>query len=106
MELVALNPELGEYFGADNGVLVVRAPKKDDTLGLQSGDVILRIGDREVKSPEHAMRILRSYEPEEELTLHVIRRGRSETLAGTVPKSPIDFDDSWDFKDAWVAPEE
>jgi hypothetical protein len=97
MELVALNPELGEYFGADNGVLVVRAPKGDETLGLQSGDVILRIGEREVKSPEHAMRILRSYEPEEELTLHIIRRGRSETLTGTVPESPINFDYSWDF---------
>jgi C-terminal processing protease CtpA/Prc len=106
MELVALNPELGEYFGADDGVLVVRAPKKDDTLGLQSGDVIVRIGDREVKSPEHAMRILRSYQPEEELTLHVIRRGRSETLTGTVPKSPINFDYSWDFKESWKSPED
>jgi C-terminal processing protease CtpA/Prc len=106
MELVALNPELGEYFGADEGVLVVRAPKEDDTLGLKSGDVILKIGKREVRSPEHAMRILRSYEPEEELTLFIIRRGRSETLTGTVPKSPINFDYGWDFKDAWVAPEE
>ena len=101
MELVALNPGLGEYFGADNGVLVVRAPKEDDTLGLQSGDVILRIGEREVKSPEHAMRILRSYEPEEELTLHIIRRGRSEALTGTVPESPLNFDFSWDFHKEW-----
>lgn len=101
MEMVALNPELGEYFGADNGVLVVRAPKRDDTLGLQSGDVILRIGDRDVKSPEHAMRILRSYEPEEELILHIVRRGRSETLTATVPESPLNFDFSWDFKKEW-----
>jgi len=101
MELVALNPELGEYFGADAGVLVVRAPERDDTLGLQSGDVILRIGAREVKSPEHAMRILRSYEPEEELTLHIIRRGRSQTLTASVPESPINFDDSWDFHKRW-----
>jgi S1-C subfamily serine protease len=105
MELVALNPELGEYFGADHGVLVVRAPKEDDTLGLQSGDVILRIGDREVKSPEHAMRILRSYEPEEELLLHIIRRGRSETLTATVPESPLNFDYSWDFKSGWKSDE-
>jgi S1-C subfamily serine protease len=98
MELVALNPELGEYFGVDHGVLVVRAPKEDDTLGLESGDVILGIGDREVKSPEHAMRILRSYEPEEELLLHIIRRGRSETLTTAVPESSLDFDYRWDFK--------
>jgi C-terminal processing protease CtpA/Prc len=103
MELVALNRELGEYFGADNGVLVVRAPTKDDTLGLQSGDVILRIGEREVKNPEHAMRILRSYEPEEELTLHIVRRGRSETLTAAVPESPINFDYSWDIEKGWQA---
>ena len=101
MELVSLNPELGEYFGADKGVLVVRAPKRDATLGLQSGDVILRIGEREVKSPEHAMRILRSYEPEEELTLHIVRRGRSEILTCTAPESALNFDDGWDFKKGW-----
>jgi S1-C subfamily serine protease len=106
MELVALNPELGEYFGAERGVLVVRAPKEDDTLGLRSGDVILSIGDREVKSPEHAMRILRSYEPEEELLLHVIRRGRTETLAAAVPDSPLSFDDSWNFHKDWEPEDE
>jgi S1-C subfamily serine protease len=105
MELVALNPELGEYFGADGGVLVVKGPEDDDSLGLKSGDVILRIGDREVQSPEHAMRILRSYEPEEELILHIIRHKSSQTLTGTVPKSPVDFDYEWSFGDHWK-PEE
>jgi S1-C subfamily serine protease len=99
MELVALNPELGEYFGADSGVLVVRGPEENDPLGLQSGDVILSIGGREVRSPEHAMRILRSYEPEETLAVQIIRHGRSQTLTGTVPESPIDFDFKWDFRD-------
>jgi S1-C subfamily serine protease len=101
MELVALNPELGEYFGADGGVLVVRGPEEDDSLGLKSGDVILRIGEREVRSPEHAMRILRSYEPEEELVLHIVRRQRSQTLTGTVPKSPVNFDYEWNSGDYW-----
>jgi C-terminal processing protease CtpA/Prc len=105
MELVALNPELGAYFGADGGVLVVRGPEENDSLGLESGDVILRIGDREVRSPEHAMRILRSYEPEEELILHIIRRQRSQTLTGAVPKSPVHFDYQWNSGDYWK-PEE
>jgi S1-C subfamily serine protease len=101
MELVELNPELGEYFGAEEGVLVVRGPEEDDALGLKSGDVILQIGDREVRSPEHAMRILRSYEPEEELVLHIIRQKRSQTLTGTVPKSPVNFDYEWNFGEYW-----
>jgi membrane-associated protease RseP (regulator of RpoE activity) len=90
MELVALNPELGAYFGSDTGVLVVRGPSDDESLGLESGDVILRIGDREVKSPEHAMRILRSYEPEENLTIDIIRHQQSQTLTGTIPQASRD----------------
>ncbi len=92
MELAAVNPELGEYFGSDKGVLVVRGPEGEETLGLESGDVILRIGDREVTSPEHAMRILRSYEPDEELTLHIIRHKSSHTLTGSVPATSFRFD--------------
>lgn len=101
MELVTLNPELGEYFGADSGVLVVRGPGENETLGLKSGDVILSIGGREVRSPVHAMRILRSYEPEEDLTVQIIRRGQSQTLTGRVPESPIDFDFRFNFDDGW-----
>ncbi len=87
MELVEINPELGEYFGSDTGVLVVRGPAEAEALGLASGDVILRIGNREVKNPEHVMRILRSYEPDEELLVDIIRHGRSQTLTGTVPEA-------------------
>jgi S1-C subfamily serine protease len=99
MELVALNPGLGEYFGTDSGVLVVRGPEDGDTLALKSGDVILSIGGRQVHSPEHAMRILRSYEPDEELSLEIIRRGLSETLTGTVPRAPVSF--TFEFRDEW-----
>src|SRR5439155_1349720 len=61
IELVKLNPDLGEYFGTREGVLVVRAPE-DSSLALKGGDVIISIGDRKPASPEQAMRILRSYD--------------------------------------------
>src|SRR3989440_8806603 len=57
IELVKLNPDLGDYFGTREGVLVVRAPE-DSSLALKGGDVILSIGGREPSSPEQAMRIL------------------------------------------------
>ena len=83
MELAAVNPELGEYFGTDTGVLVVRGPSEKESIGLASGDVILEIGDRAVTSPEHAMRILRSYEPEEQMTLEInLRQFRNDMLSG------------------------
>lgn len=85
MELVALNPELGEYFGTSEGVLVVRAPK-DSTLQLRGGDVILRIGAREATSAAHALRILRSYGPGETVRLEIMRDKRRRTLEVQIPE--------------------
>lgn len=84
LELVSLTPELGEYFGTEEGLLVIRKPT-DASLKLQEGDVILSIGGRRPSSPEHAMRILRSYEPGEQLDMQIIRKGRRETLAVALP---------------------
>jgi C-terminal processing protease CtpA/Prc len=90
MELVALNPDRADYFGTDEGVLVVRASDSEG-LGLQGGDVIVSIDDRVVSSPTHAMRILRSYEPEESLTIEIMRHGRREAVEATVPDRQVDL---------------
>jgi hypothetical protein len=90
MELVALNPDLADYFGTDEGVLVVRASEVEG-LGLRGGDVIVSIDDRPVKSPTHAMRILRSYEPEERLTIEIMRHGHRESIEATVPDLRVDL---------------
>ena len=79
MELVELTPDLGTYFGTDEGILVVRAPS-DDALELQDGDVIIEIGGRTPMSTEHAMRILGSFEPGETLELTIMRSQREQTL--------------------------
>jgi type II secretory pathway component PulC len=84
MELVDLTPELGKYFGTDEGVVVVRAPK-NEALQLKDGDVILNIDKREPESPEHALRILRSYSPGESLEIQVMRHKRRRTLEISVP---------------------
>ena len=86
LELVELNPGLGEYFGTDEGLLVLSAPE-DSELGLTAGDVIQAIDGREVKSPSHAMRILRSYEEDEEVTFNIYRQKRSRTVTGKVPEN-------------------
>jgi S1-C subfamily serine protease len=84
VELVTLTPALGEYFGTDDGVLVVRAGRASE-LGVRDGDVILDIGGREPQSPEHALRILATFEPGESLQASIMRQRRRETLAITVP---------------------
>lgn len=81
MSLVPVNPALGEYFGTSRGVLVTELPEESAT-GLRAGDVILRIGDREVEDVAHARRVLASYRSGEEVTFQVMRRQREETVRG------------------------
>jgi C-terminal processing protease CtpA/Prc len=85
MELTSLDADLGSYFGTTEGMLVVRAPK-DSLLGLKSGDVILRIGGRVPTSPSHAVRILRSYEPGDEVRIEIMRQKRKTEVTATVPE--------------------
>lgn len=84
IELVKLNPDLGDYFGTREGVLVVRAPE-DSSLAVKGGDVILTIGGRKPSSPEQAMRILGTYDEGESVTLDVLRKQKHVSVTWTVP---------------------
>src|SRR5207244_4534244 len=84
LELVSLNPDLGEYFRAKDGVLVVKAPA-DSTLPLRGGDVITSIGGRKPANPSHAMRILRSYETGETVSIEILRKQKRMSLTWKVP---------------------
>jgi len=85
LDLVTINPDLGEYFGTREGVLVIKA-RGDSTLPLKSGDVILTIDGRKPTSPSHAMRILRSYEAGEAVKIEVLRKRSRQTVTWTVPE--------------------
>jgi type II secretory pathway component PulC len=84
MELVKLTERLGSYFGADEGLLVVRAPKNED-LKLQDGDVIQSIDGRKPTSVNHAMRILGSYQSGETVSIEIMRDKRRQTISIEVP---------------------
>lgn len=86
IEMVKLNPDLGEYFGTREGLLVVDTPE-DSSLKLKAGDVIQTIGGRKPTSPMHAMRILGSYEPGETVAIQVFRKRAQVTLSYKVPES-------------------
>ncbi len=90
MELASLTPQLGSYFGTNEGVLVVRAPEEDD-LKLQDGDVILSIDGRKPTSGSHATRILRSYQPGEKVVMRVMRQKKAVDLNVTLPKRNNDI---------------
>jgi len=86
LDLVSLNPDLGSYFGATDGVLVVKS-SADSALPLKGGDVILTIGGRKPTSPSHAMRILRSYDVGETVSIDVMRKQKRVTVSWKVPEN-------------------
>ena len=89
IELVSLTPTLGEYFGVEKGLLVVRAGRASE-LGFRDGDVIVELAGREPQSPEHALRILASFEPGESVAAAIMRQRKREALTIRVPSAPTD----------------
>jgi hypothetical protein len=83
LELAPLNSDLGRYFGTDEGVLVISAPK-DSALGLRGGDVVLAVDGRAPSSPSHLLRILRSYETGETFKLDIMRSRKRETVSARI----------------------
>lgn len=79
LELTALTPELGEYFGATDGVLVTRAPQ-DPSLPLKAGDVILKVGGRPVASPSTVLGSLAGRLGADPVSLEVLRKGKILTF--------------------------
>jgi C-terminal processing protease CtpA/Prc len=84
MELVELSAGLGQYFGTDQGLLVVSAPEST-SLQLVDGDVIQKIDGREPTSVRHALRILGSYQAGESLKLEIMRDKKRRTLDVEIP---------------------
>ncbi len=93
LELATLTSKLGQYFGVDKGVLVLKAPEANK-LQLEEGDVIVAIDGREPTNSSHALRILQSYQPGEKVKLRVQRQRRALTLEGEIaPQRERSFSD-------------
>lgn len=80
-ELAPLNPALGEYFGATDGVLVINAAARTpaERSGLRGGDVIVQVGDTTVRSIAELRRAIDTARGD--VTLRVLRQGRYEDIA-------------------------
>ncbi len=85
LELVGMNPELGEYFGTDHGLLVVRG-SRESKLNVKPGDVILKIGEQPAESPMQAVRVLHSFDPGKPITLEILRHKRPQKIKLQLPK--------------------
>ena len=81
LELAPLNPDLGQYFGATTGVLVISVPRSSG-LGLKGGDVVLAVDGRKPEGPSHLLRILRSYQDSESFKVDVLRSRKRVVVEG------------------------
>jgi hypothetical protein len=84
LRLMELNPELGDYFGTKEGILVLQSPA-DSTLPLKAGDVIATIDGRKPQSVEHARKILDTYQSGETVKMEIMRKQKKLTLTWKVP---------------------
>lgn len=84
LRVETLKPGLGEYFGTDEGVLVIDVAE-GSTLGVRPGDVIIAVGERSVEEAADLQRILASYREGEEVRLRLRRQGRELTVTGALP---------------------
>jgi PDZ domain len=103
LELASITPKLGAYFGVNDGVLVVQAPK-DSAFKLEDGDVLQAIDGRKPDDGPHALRILRSYRSGEKLTLTVLRQRKPVSIAVTMPEREDMGDVMWESGGAMTAP--
>lgn len=85
LELVEVNPGLGQYFGTSEGALVVDIDE-ESALGLEPGDVILAVGDRQVSTPGRVYRILASFGADEEIRFRVRRDGQEVDVSGSLQR--------------------
>jgi len=85
-----LSPQLADYFGVDEGVLV--SGVDDDSVGaeagLQAGDVITSVDGRVVEDIATLRRRLSAVGPGEEMSIGVTRGGRELELAATTSEGP------------------
>ena len=84
-----LSPQLAEYFGTKEGVLVtsVRDASAGAKAGLKAGDVITSVNGSAIDDPAELRRRLQNIDEGEEFTVTVMREKKPLTLKGKLESS-------------------
>lgn len=100
-EALGQESQLAEFFGVKEGVLV-RSVNKDsaaEKAGMKAGDVITRIDDMAISTPQQIGSALRSARNKNSVTVTVIRSRKEVTLTVTPDASGYFRGGIWDPKD-------
>ncbi len=84
LQLLALNEQLGEYFGAPNneGVLVEEVEYKSsaEKAGFKAGDIVVRVGEKTVDAVEKIRKELQKYDEGDTVKFEVMRKSTKKIL--------------------------
>jgi Do/DeqQ family serine protease len=85
VQLQMLTRELKQVVGVDTGVLVSDAMEGEPAAaaGIRAGDVIVRIGEREVKTPAEVQFAVLDYKPGDKVKVVALRDGKEQTFKVT-----------------------
>ena len=89
IESEALNPQLAEFFGVKEGVLVrsVSANSIGEKAGFKAGDVIIKVDGQKVVSPKEISSILQESRAKKTLPITVIRHQKELVLNITLEEN-------------------
>ncbi|MDX2474209.1 MAG: PDZ domain-containing protein [Candidatus Krumholzibacteria bacterium] len=92
VELNDLNDQLGEYFGIEDGEGALVSKVRDDSpaaaAGLKAGDVIVSVNGDSVEDSGEVYEAMNDTEPEQEIEVKVVRKGKNKTLKVTLGEMP------------------
>jgi S1-C subfamily serine protease len=84
---------VGLQIAGEEGKVVVHDVVADGPAakaGIKAGDVIVKVGDKEVKDPMEAVAAVRAVKPGAKLKFHVKRDGKDQDIEVTVGKRPAE----------------
>jgi len=83
----SLSDQLASYFGVEDGVLVTSVEKDSaaEKAGLRAGDVITKVGDREIDDTGDLMRAIS--DAEGSVTIQIVRDKKTQTVTATLEEA-------------------
>lgn len=86
VEAESLGKQLADYFGVKDGVLVRSVAKGSaaDTAGIKAGDVITKVEQTSVATPNDVATAVRSARSKKPFTVQVVREHREMTISVTI----------------------
>jgi serine protease Do len=82
-------------------VLEITQGSPAEKAGLLKGDIITKVNDSSVSSPEDLFEIIHNYKPGDKVKIFYTRDGKPQSTSATLEKSqqmPRDFNYNYDFK--------